>query len=475
MLISEFEIITGVLVFLVGSLLTTIGAGHALLNKRDPRSALAWIAMCIALPFIGVLLYYVFGKNRIRTRAQRMTPGIERVANPSLDQLKQATVRSDYRNLARLSAASSQRPLLSGNNIEPLYNGDVAYPAMLQAIDNAQSTIYLATYIFESRKIGRRFIEALAAAHRRGVLVKVLIDGVGEKYDLPFASGQLSKLGIDVALYLPPTLLPPNLTINLRNHRKLLLIDGEIGFTGGMNIRQNHLNLNNRNGFKDIHFSINGPVLSQLEQVFVGDWLFTTNEQLPIERENLQTFFEQDMACRVLLEGPNEDVDKLTWVLVGALSLAQNSILIMTPYFLPSRELEVALQTAALRGVDVSIILPARNNLPFMTWATTHVLPSLLATGVKIYSIPGPFVHSKLFVVDDYYVQLGSSNLDPRSLRLNFELVVEVYDQPFGEEMAAHARECIAQSRAITSEELSKHGLWRRIRNAFFWLFSPYL
>lgn len=475
MLISEFEIITGVLVFLVGSLLTTIGAGHALLNKRDPRSALAWIAMCIALPFIGVLLYYVFGKNRIRTRAQRMTPGIERVANPFQEEFKQAEVRSDYRNLARLSAASSQRPLLSGNNIEPLYNGDLAYPAMLQAIDNAQSTIYLATYIFESRKIGRRFIEALAAAHRRGVLVKVLIDGVGEKYDLPFASGQLRKLGIDVALYLPPTLLPPNLTINLRNHRKLLLIDGEIGFTGGMNIRQNHLNLNNRNGFKDIHFSIVGPVLSQLEQVFVGDWLFTTNEQLPIQRANLQDSYEQDMACRVLLEGPNEDVDKLTWVLVGALSLAQDSILIMTPYFLPSRELEVALQTAALRGVDVSIILPARNNLPFMTWATTHVLPSLLATGVKIYSIPGPFVHSKLFVVDDYYVQLGSSNLDPRSLRLNFELVVEVYDQPFGKKMAAHARECIAQSRAITREELSKHGLGRRIRNAFFWLFSPYL
>lgn len=404
-----------------------------------------------------------------------MTPGIERVANPPQNQFKQATVRTDYRNLARLSAASSQRPLLAGNNIEPLYNGDLAYPAMLQAIDNAQSTIYLATYIFESRNIGRRFIEALAAAHRRGVLVKVLIDGVGEKYNLPFASGQLSNVGIDVALYLPPTLLPPNLTINLRNHRKLLLIDGEIGFTGGMNIRQNHLNLNNRNGFKDIHFSISGPVLSQLEQVFVGDWLFTTGQQLPFEREKFHTFFEQDMACRVLLEGPNEDVDKLTWVLVGALSLAQDSILIMTPYFLPSRELEVALQTAALRGVDVSIILPARNNLPFMTWATTHVLPSLLSTGVKIYSIPGPFVHSKLFVVDDYYVQLGSSNLDPRSLRLNFELVVEVYDQPFGEKMAAHARECIAHSHAITSEELSKHGLWRRIRNAFFWLFSPYL
>lgn len=472
---SEFELLTGLIIFLLGSVLTIVGGTHALLNKRDPRSALAWIAMCAALPFIGALLYYVFGKNRIRTRAQKLQPNAALLIEEANMGVHEAQVRPDYRNLAQLSAASSKRRLLAGNGVVPLYNGDEAYPAMLDAIEQASAYIYLATYIFESQDVGGEFIDALARAKQRGVVVKVLIDGVGEKYDFPFASGQLDKRGVDAALYLPPTLLPPNLTINLRNHRKLLLVDGTIGFTGGMNIRQNHLRENNAKGITDIHFGIRGPVLRQLERVFINDWLFTTGENLPWNEAVGVPQTEEDMACRVLLEGPNEDVDKLTWVLVGALSLAQKSILIMTPYFLPSRELEVALQTAALRGVDVSIILPGKNNLPFMTWATTHVLPSLLNTGVKIYSSPGPFVHSKLFVVDDYYVQLGSSNLDPRSLSLNFELVVEVYDQGFGAQMASHARDSVSKAKKIELHDVLSRSLARRIRDAFFWLFSPYL
>lgn len=472
---NDFEIITGLLIFALGVVLTLIGGTHALLNKRDPRSALAWIAVCIAMPFIGVFLYFVFGKNRIRTRAQRLQVQSNQVkVDPTLG-IREATVIPDYDNLAQLSAASSKRRLLAGNHVQPLYNGDEAYPAMLDAIAGAEHYIYLTTYIFETRHIGRQFIEALGAANKRGVKVRVLIDGVGEKYDFPFASRELRKTGVDAALYLPPTLVPLNLSINLRNHRKLLLVDGELGFTGGMNIRKNHLTRTNEDGFIDLHFLIKGPVLRQLERVFINDWLFTTGEQL--QCNDAVDFRESsaDMACRVLLEGPNEDVDKLTWVLVGAISLAHRSIRIMTPYFLPSRELEVALQTAALRGVDVNILLPANNNLPFMTWATTHVLGALIATGVKIYTSPGPFVHSKLFVVDEYYVQLGSSNLDARSLRLNFELVVEVYDQDFGLEMDMHARQSIAAAHRLTAKELRGRSLPRRIRDAFFWLFSPYL
>ncbi len=242
-----------------------------------------------------------------------------------------------------------------------------------------------------------------------------------------------------------------------------------------MNIRQNHIREANPKGFVDVHFSISGPVLRQLERVFISDWLFSTGEQLLWNSNTRHLHSSEDMSCRVLLEGPNEDVDKLTWVLVGAISLAQRSIRIMTPYFLPSRELEVALQTTALRGVDVSVLLPGKNNLPFMTWATNHILSRLISTGVKIYHSPGPFVHSKLFVVDDYYVQLGSSNLDPRSLMLNFELMVEVYNQDFGCRMGDHVRAAIDDAQLITGAQLKRRGLFRRLRDAFFWLFSPYL
>ena len=471
---NELEV-QALALFLFSSVLTIAGSGHALLNKRDPRSALAWIAMCVALPFLGVLLYYVFGKNRIKTRAQRMQCDNTDLTDDLAQNYQSAGVLPDYENLVRLSEASSNRPLLGGNTVEALHNGEEAYPAMLLAIAQAQSYIYLTSYIFESRKIGQQFINALSDAKERGVKVKVLVDGVGEKYDFPFISRRLRKKNIAVALYLPPTLFPPNLTINLRNHRKLLLVDGEVGFTGGMNIRQNHIRKDNPKGFVDIHFSILGPVLRQLEGVFINDWLFSTGEQLIWNTNTRQLDSSDDMSCRVLLEGPNEDIDKLTWVLVGAISLAQRSLRIMTPYFLPSRELEVALQTAALRGVDVSVVLPGKNNLPFMTWATNHILPSLIATGVKVYHSPGPFVHSKLFVVDDYYVQLGSSNLDPRSLMLNFELMVEVYDQDFGKRMGDHVRSAVDEANIITGADLRHRGLVRRLRDAFFWLFSPYL
>lgn len=466
--------IVGILLLLLSGSFSIYGSCHALLNKRDPRSALAWMAMCLALPFLGFLLYFVFGKNRILTRARRLQKREHPTAEQ--DRLPDVDIQADYKNLAALAAATSLRPLLGGNNVSPLFNGEQAYPAMLHAIRHAESYIYLTTYIFETKRIGSDFINALADAQQRGVVVRVLIDGVGEKYDFPWASRELRKRGVTAATYLPPTLIPLNLSINLRNHRKLLLVDGTRAFTGGMNIRHNHFRHQGKNGFIDVHFELHGPVLSQLERVFINDWAFTTGETLMRSaRQDASASVDNDMACRVLLEGPNEDIDQLSWVLVGAISLAKRSVSIMTPYFLPSRELMVALQTAALRGVTVNIILPGKNNLRFMTWATTHVLPELIENGVKVYFQPPPFVHSKLFVVDDYYVQLGSSNLDPRSLNLNFEMVVEVYDTEFAQRMAAHVADNINAAQAVELSRLRKRSFFRRTRDAFFWLFSPYL
>ncbi|MGI9286158.1 MAG: cardiolipin synthase [Pseudomonadales bacterium] len=463
-------------IVLLGGLLSAWGAGHALLNKRDPRSAVAWIAVCFVLPFLGALLYYVFGKNRILTRARRLRLEKKSHAQEFLtEQDHPVSILDDYINLAELSWAASRNNLLGGNSVAALHNGDNAYPAMLHAIENAKAYIYLTTYIFDTREIGKQFMAALAAALARGVVVKVLIDGVGEKYGFPWASLVLRRLGVDTALYLPPTLLPPSLTINLRNHRKLLLIDSELGFTGGMNIRNNHVLARSKNGVIDMHFLLRGPILRQMERTFINDWLFSTGEALECKPKENYIAHSSNMACRVLLEGPDEDNDKLTWVLVGAISVARKSIAIMTPYFLPSRELEVALLTAALRGVKVHIVLPGKNNMPFMTWAVKHMAPGLIDAGVKICFSSGPFVHTKLFVVDDYYVQVGSSNLDARSLRLNFELVVEVYDRQLGVEMGEHIRTIRRKATPLSAAELRRRNVFVRVWNAFFWLFSPYL
>ncbi len=462
-------------IVLLGAVLSVWGAGHALLNKRDPRSATAWIAVCFVLPFLGALFYYMFGKNRIVTRAKRLRQE-SKASQEVLTRLDHpVNILDDYINLAELSLAASRNNLLGGNSVSALHNGDNAYPAMLRAIESAKSYVYLTTYIFDTREIGSDFMTALAAARRRGVEVKVLIDGVGEKYGFPWASLVLRRLGVDTALYLPPTLIPPSLTINLRNHRKLLLVDSEIGFTGGMNIRNNHVLAKSKNGVVDLHFLLRGPILRQMERTFIYDWLFTTGESLDCRPKQAFIAQPENMPCRVLLEGPAEDQDKLTWVLMGAISVARKNIAIMTPYFLPSRELEVVLQTAALRGVQVDIVLPGKNNMPFITWAVKHMATPLMDVGVNIYFSSGSFVHSKLFVVDDYYVQIGSANLDARSLRLNFELVVEVYDRQLGAAMGKHIRASKRDAIPLVAAELRQRNLFFRLRNAFIWLFSPYL
>jgi cardiolipin synthase len=458
-------------------------AGHALLYKRDPRAAWAWIGACLLFPLLGPFLYFLFGINRVRSRARRLHQplgfrfqvGYERAEATRLPIAPTCNAPREYRELMNISNAITKLPVVAGNEIELLLNGEQAYPQMLAAIASARCTLYLTTYIFETNFTGGRFIEALADAHQRGVQVKVMIDGMGELYSLPRAGGRLRKRGVSVVRFHPPKLFPPELYINLRNHRKILVVDGRLGFTGGMNIGDRHLanDRSNPGRVADAHFRLTGPIVRQLEQVFVENWDFATGEHTPVTDEPVE--FTGGAHCRTVVDGPDENMDKLATILVGAASAAKLNIALMTPYFLPSRELIGALQSAALRGVRVEIILPSLNNLPYVHWASRNLLWELLQYGVSVYYQPPPFVHTKLFVVDGHYAHIGSANIDPRSLRLNFELVVEVYDRRFAEMLLAHFERTRSQSRAVSLEEMDNRPLPIRVRDALFWLFSPYL
>jgi cardiolipin synthase len=219
---------------------------------------------------------------------------------------------------------------------------------------------------------------------------------------------------------------------------------------------------------------VTGSVVAQIEEVFIRDWEFATGEELESSPGSSDDN-TGDAMCRAIVDGPNEDIDKLAMILIGAVSAAQHSVFIMTPYFLPSRELVSALQAAALRGVDVCVILPGKNNQPLAHWATRNMLWELLHWGVKVYYQPPPFVHSKLFVVDSHYVQVGTANIDPRSLRLNFELALEIYDKPFAAFISDHFDRVRAGSHALSLQEVDGRPLPARLRDAVAWLFSPYL
>lgn len=453
-------------------------ASHALLHKRDPRSAWGWIAACWLFPVAGAFLYYIFGINRLQARARRLLGAPPKPDIPAGDTsaplLSVAGVDPvELRELVRLGSAMTGLPLSFGNQIEILHNGDEAYPAMLQAIATAQESIYLCTYIFETGEIGNRFIEALARAHKRGVKVRVLVDGMSEVFFASATRRRLLELGVPAERFLPPRLFPPMLHLNLRNHRKVLIVDGNVAFTGGMNIRDVHmLHPLTQESTSDLHFRVIGPVIEQLEMCFLDDWHFAANEMMP--RSEVQSAGGQS-TCRVITNGPNEDLDKLAMMLIGALANAHRRVLIMTPYFIPSEALVAALQSAALRGVEVHIMLPLRSDQRYVDWASRKFLEQLLHRGVHVWLRPRPFAHAKLFLVDGYYAQIGSANMDQRSLRLNFELVLEVFDRVLGEKLTRHFDEVRAVSTPLKAADLAERSLVERLRDGVCWLFSPYL
>ncbi len=464
-------------------LLLVVGtAGHALLFKRDPRGSWGWIAVCLVFPLVGPLLYLLFGINRVQTRAKRLTrhlpflfpfqhepPAIPAAYHP------EKSLPEEFIPIATISDNVTRRPLVKGNRVDVLHNGEEAYPAMLDAVERAEETLFLATYILESNNTGRGFIDALGRAKERGVEVRVLLDGIGEFYSFPRSGKLLAKRGVRVGRFMRPTLIPPSLHINLRNHRKILVADGREAFVGGMNIGDRHLAdyVKRPSRVKDIHFRVAGPVVRQIQDVFIDDWAFVTGEDLSPPARNLDTAGEA--LCRTVVDGPDRDLDKLAVILVGAVSAARRRVLIVTPYFLPSREMIGALQSAILRGVEVHVLLPEKNNLPFVHWATRNMLWELLQWGIRVFYQPAPFVHSKIFVVDDFYVQVGSANMDPRSLRLNFELMLEVFDRDLALKLAGFVDVCRARSKEVFLSDLDSRPIHVKIRDSLAWLFSPYL
>ena len=447
-------------------------AMHALLNKAEPRSALAWITVCWLFPIGGAVLYFWFGVNRIQRRARRELGAAPKRVVDAPDAVPDVPGRKlDVRELLRLGRSMAGRPLVAGNRVTPLYNGEQAYPEMLTAIASARERIFLESYIFEADSVGAQFVEALADARKRGVQVRVLVDGIGGLGWRRSGWQRLRQHGIPVRTFLPLRWWPPMLHVNLRDHRKLLTVDGAVAFAGGMNISDVHYATRGGDAMPDLHYRFEGPIVQQFEQVFAEGWRFMAHESL---KPSAPTPPEGGALCRVVIDGPNDDVDRLQLLLLGVIGSAHERISIMTPYFIPTAELVGALQAAALRGVEVEIVLPERSDQWWVDGATRRWLPQLLGKRLRVYYRPAA-AHSKLLLMDDYYALVGSANLDSRSLRLNFELMVEVYDPDLVRSQRAHFDEVRDASREVTAAMLKRLPLYWKLRDAVLWLFSPYL
>jgi cardiolipin synthase A/B len=463
---GPFDLAFGVVVLAVA----LVTAGHAVIYKRDPRSAALWVLLAWLLPIAGAILYVLFGVNRVQRRAARLRRDLIRVRTTS--ESDERLPVTELVPLARLVAEVVERPLLPGNVIEPLVDGVEAYPAMLQAIDEARASVALASYIFHADGIGENFVNALIRARQRGVAVRVLIDDVSCRFSLHSPAKPLRQAGVPVGDFNPP-LVPARLNaFNLRNHRKILVVDGELGFTGGMNIDRRYWG---ERPYRDTHFRLSGPVVAHLMEVFADDWLFTTDEALRGPEWFPQLDPAGDSLARGIEAGPDEAFERLRWTYVGAINAAQRTVRICTPYFLPDSGIISALDAAALRGVDVDIVLPDETDLPHIRWAMVHQLWQVLDRGCRVWMRPGPFDHSKLMVVDAHWTFLGSGNWDARSLRLNFEFNVESYCRRLGRRMDELIVERRAGSRRVSLEDVNARPPAIKLRDGVARLFAPLL
>ena len=425
-----------------------------------------WIALIWFAPIFGVLFYLVFGINRIDRRSKSIHKPARIPIEGSLQIQNDCHASDPWRELENLGDRISEFQRTGHNSVETLIGLEKAQLTMIDAIDQARTQVWLATYIFRKDKIGMMMAAALCRAQERGVDVKVLIDGVGGGV---FSSmyHELRKRKIVARRFLH-SIWPWKMTyLNLRNHRKLLIVDGFEVFTGSLNIGWAE-NL-------ETHFRLRGPIATQCAISFTNDWVTSGGEDIKIGENNISGNGPGKVQCRNLPSGPIYRMERLRWMLIGAIGTASKSIKIVSPYFIPDRGLISALILAALRGVSVEIVLPQKSNYRFADWGSRFQIRDLLAVGCKIYHTAEYFDHSKLFTIDDKWALIGSSNWDARSIRLNFELDVECVNKQFVEELNSVIDARIAVSEPETYHNMMNAPLFYRLRDATARLLLPFL
>jgi cardiolipin synthase len=445
---------------------------HVLRSRRISRSAAAWVGLAWLTPILGTALYLLLGVNRVRRRAASLktlkAPG-QRAERPS------GLTRDDYLMPLNLAAERiTQRPAIGGNAITMLRSGDEAYPLMIAEIAASRASLALSSYLFRDDGIGRDFIEALTAASRRGVSVCVIVDGFGSGYFHSEAYRHLHGNGVPVARFLHSPLPWKMPFLNLRCHKKLLVADGRVAFMGGLNIGAENLTAAKpARVVHDTHFKLEGPIVTQLVRSFADDWYFTTGGELSGSAWYPPLSAVGPSTARVATSGPDEDIDKIEFLMLEAIGIARQSVRIMTPYFAPDERLITALCLAALRGVNVELILPRRSNHPFVDGAARATIGPLLDSGCKVWAHLQPFDHSKLMTVDNLWCLVGSANWDIRSLRLNFELDLEVYCPTVAGGLNEHMNRL--QLESITLQMLDQRSLPKVLRDGVAMLMMPYL
>ena len=486
-----------VLLTAVHAIAFSLVALYCLRNRREPTSALLWLFVSFTFPVVGPILFAAFGVNRVpikgwhKQRSDQEFLSERRLREDATMPLaywramREAGAVEPASPFARelnttMNAMLSDYPLLGGNRIEPLVTGEECFPRMMEAIRSARHHIHLQTFIVGNDGIGRQFLDLLREKAESGVAVRFLYDRFGSTHAL--IGGLLHRYrrvpNMRLAGWTQANPIKRQFQFNLRNHRKILIVDGQQAFTGGINLAVNNVRQGERRPDRDYHFAMRGPIVQELQYSFLCDWYFTTDEdpQALLTDTHFPALAPAGSALiRVIDGGPTSRVETMTDVIFASVVAARKQLLAVTPYLVPTQDILRAFRSAALRGVDVRLVVPRQNNHVYAGMAGRALYDDLLSAGVRIFERRPPFMHAKALLVDDELALVGTANLDVRSLRLNYETNLAVYDEAFLNMLKRVVLEEIALSDEVELASWRRRPTSQRLMENFCNLLTPIL
>ncbi len=455
-------------------------------EKRDPVKSLAWITVIALIPVAGILTYVLFGrywrKRKMFSRKGILDEGyIESVSRSQLRTLSDPALEAtpeiqNNRDTIRLMLNNSKSLLAIHNRVGILQNGKETFASLFEALRSARSSIHMEYYIFENDRIGRRVADILMEKARQGVEVRLIYDGVGTLWTEGSIFRRMRRAGVKVECFMPVAFPWLTSRVNYRNHRKIAVIDGRVAYTGGINIAERYLKGTKLGKWRDIHLKIEGDAVNLLQAVFITDWYFVRRtEYLDTEKYFHDTDIKDVCPIQIAASGPDSDWATIMQAFFSAITKARQRIWISTPYFTPTAPLLTAMKVAALSGIDVRLLLPAKSDTKTAYWASRSYVLELLEAGIKVYFYQGGFNHSKLVIIDGEFCSVGTANMDIRSFEDNFEVSALIYDSKLAAELEASYKADLKQSRLVTLAQWELRSRWNATLESLARLLSPLL
>ncbi len=480
-----FNVVWPVLPLVIEWTLRMIFIGFILLRRRpNPAVTLTWIIVILVFPFIGLIFYLLVGEARLgRSRTRRHQVIMQRLHDTApvpKDLLVTAAPKLTLRDqqTAALGEAVRGNVAMAGNDIELISDTDAYIDQMIEDIEQATSFCHLLYYIYLTDDSGTRLGKALAAAAKRGVACRLLVDAVGSKEFLRSSlRREMAQAGVKVVGALPASVLRMAFSrADLRNHRKITVIDGMIGFTGSQNIACASFAPKAKYApWYDVSVRIKGPTVRDLNMLFIEDWYLDTDESLESLLAIMPPLSEHGVTAQIIGTGPDSYNEALRQLLLSAINSASEELILTTPYFVPDEATTTALCTAARRGVDTHLVVPARNDSPLVRLASRSYYEVLLESGVKLHEFRPGLLHSKTITIDRDLGVVSTANLDRRSFELNFEVSVVVYDSDFASRLRFVQRSYIAHSNLVSARYWRERGWSTRLTQNAAGVFSPLL